>query len=522
VTSRSLPRHQRQLTLADVLRHNVRHFGNKTSLTIDDHGLTYAELLALTDAVRGRIGTLVAPGDRVGLWMPNQLTWVAAFLAAIDLGVILVPINTRLTTSEVAVILQDAGVTLLLTVDIYRGRHYAQEALDSFHAATVPITMVVPDDRLEKDWRVHRRDAAGPREASTELDDAFCIQYTSGTTATPKGVVLTMRSYLQTARHVAHCQTASPSSHFMSAAPFFHCSGSMHAITVAMLAGCSLHSMAIWDPERFLDLVERHQADISHGIHFQDVIALGAAKARLKLRSLHVGYDISTPAQLGQLHDDFGIEGISNIYGMTETCGQFTMWHPDDPLVKRINGNGRTQPGNEVRVVDTTTGEPLPPGAEGEVEMRGPTITPGYFNRPEANAQAFTADGWFRSGDLGRISAEGELIFVARLKDIIRVGGENLAPAEVEQALRDLCDLKQVSVVGVSDARLGEVPAAVLVPNGAIALDALMAGLRTRLAGFKIPRQIYLADELPTTATNKVQRANVIRMIAEGKLQRVE
>jgi fatty-acyl-CoA synthase len=517
-----LPKHHHELTLSDVLRHNVRHFGNKTSLTIDDQGLTYAELLALTDAVRERIGTLVTPGDRLALWMPNQLNWVAAFLAAIDLGVILVPINTRLTTSEVAVILQDAGVTLLLTVGTYRGRHYAQEALDSFPAAAVPNIMVVPDNRLENDWQVHRRDAAGiTRGAAAVLSDAFCIQYTSGTTATPKGVVLTMRSYLQTARHVAHCQTVSPSSHFISAAPFFHCSGSMHAITVAMVAGCSLHSMAIWDPDRFLDLVERHQADVSHGIHFQDVIALGATKARPKLRSLRVGYDISTPTQLGQLHDDFGIEGISNLYGMTETCGQFTMWHPDDPLAKRINGNGRTQPGNEVRVADIATGEPLPSGAEGEVQMRGPTITSGYFNRSEANAEAFTSDGWFRSGDLGRTSVDGELIFVARLKDIIRVGGENLAPAEVEQVLRDLCDLKQVSVVGVADTRLGEVPAAVLVPNGAIAVDTLMAGLRVRLAGFKIPRQIYLADELPITATNKVQRANVIRMIADGKLRRV-
>ena len=509
----------RDLTLPDVLRHNARHFGARTALTVDDRSLSHAGLLALTETVKQRIAPFVRPGDRVAIWMPNGMAWVAAFLAAIDLGALAVPVNTRLTTAEVEIILEDARPGLLITAGSYRGRHYAAEALDGFPGATVPAVMVVDGEDADA-WLVHRRGAdAAPPPAG--LESVFCIQYTSGTTSTPKGVMLTMRSYLQTARFVAACQTISPTSHFISAAPFFHCSGSMHAITVATLGGCSLHSMSTWDPEAFLDLVERHGATVSHGIHFADVIALGAAKARPKLRTLHVGYEISTPEVLMQLHDEFGIEGISNIYGMTETCGQFTMWHPDDPLEKRVGGNGRPQPGNALRIVDPATGAVLPSGHDGEVQMHGPTLTPGYFNRPEATREAFTADGWFRSGDLGRLSMDGELTYVARLKDIIRVGGENLAPAEVEQALRELCDLRQVSVVAIPDGRLGEVPAAALVPNGTVALEPLLMGLRTRLAGFKVPRQFYVCDALPTTATNKVQRAQVTRMIAEGKLQRV-
>lgn len=510
----------RELTLADVLRHNARHFGGRTALTVDDRGLSHAGLLALTEMVKGRIAPFARPGDRVAVWMPNGLAWVAAFLAAIDLGAVVVPVNTRLTAAEVAVILGDARPALLVTARSYRGRHYAAEALDGFHGAAIPAVMVVDDGDDPDAWPVHRRGAdAVPPPAG--LEGVFCIQYTSGTTSTPKGVMLTMRSYLQTARFVAACQTVSPASRFISAAPFFHCSGSMHAITVATLGGCSLHSMSTWDPEAFLGLVERHGATVSHGIHFADVIALGAASARPKLRTLHVGYEISTPEVLMQLHDEFGIEGISNIYGMTETCGQFTMWHPDDPLAKRVRGNGRPQPGNALRIVDPATGAVLPQGQDGEVQMHGPTLTPGYFNRTEATRDAFTADGWLRSGDLGRLSVDGELCYVARLKDIIRVGGENLAPAEVEQALRELCDLRQVSVVAVPDKRLGEVPAAALVPNGTVALEPLLEGLRTRLAGFKVPRQFYVCDVLPTTATNKVQRAQVTRMIAEGKLRRV-
>ena len=153
--------------------------------------------------------------------------------------------------------------------------------------------------------------------------------------------------------------------------------------------------------------------------------------------------------------------------------------------------------------------------------MRGRTLSPGYFNRPDANASAYTVDGWLRSGDLGCINERSELTYIARLKEIIRVGGENLAPAEVEQFMRDHCNLMQVCVLGVPNARLEEVPAAVVVGAADVEWAAVMQSLRLHLAGFKIPREIYLADSFPTTATNKVQR-NVLReMIAGSKLTRV-
>ena len=153
--------------------------------------------------------------------------------------------------------------------------------------------------------------------------------------------------------------------------------------------------------------------------------------------------------------------------------------------------------------------------------MRGPTITPGYFANAEAMVSGFTRDGWFRSGDLGRIGEDGELIYVARLKEMIRVGGENLAPAEVEQALRDLCHTSQVCALGVPDSRLDEVVAAVLVAPKVNDWADLVARLRERLAGYKVPRALYLAESLPMTATNRVQRATLRQWIERGQLQRV-
>jgi fatty-acyl-CoA synthase len=293
----------------------------------------------------------------------------------------------------------------------------------------------------------------------------------------------------------------------------------MHAITVCLLAGCTLNAMPAWDPEAYCDLVQANGCDVSHMVYYRDVLGLPGARERLA--TMRITHDLGTPAFLARIRDELGIDGISNIYGMTETCGQFTMWFPDDPLDRRLAANGRPRPGNQVRIADLESGAVLPAGAVGEIQMHGATVTPGYFGHPEATAAAFTADGWLRSGDLGRLTDDGELVYIARQKEIIRVGGENLAPAEVEQVLRDACRVQQVCVLGVPDARLDEVAAAVVVGAADADWDAVLADMRGRLAGFKMPRSIWRADELPMTATNRVQRAVLREWIVQGRLTRV-
>jgi len=349
----------------------------------------------------------------------------------------------------------------------------------------------------------------------------FCIQYTSGTTSTPKGVMLTEARYLRTAAYCVQTHRLTPNTSFMSAAPFFHCSGSMHAITVNLLAGSALHSISTWDPEYFLSLIERHRGQVSHGIFFRDLVALGSDIVRSKLATLQVGYDIGGEAFVRRLHDEFGIASICNIYGMTETCGNFTMWYPDDPVDKRILMNGRPQPLNEIRIVDPETNAVLGPGQQGEIQMRGPTITPGYYKRPEANRTSFVDGGWFRSGDLGALTEDNELHFIARLRDIVRVGGENVSPVEVEIAVQALTGLKEISILSVPDRRLGEVVGMVVLDTAQCDWRAMLGDLSKRLAGFKMPRQIYATDAMPMTATNKVQRATLQQWIKEGRLQRL-
>ncbi len=509
------------MILVDLLWHNVVYFADKPAIRLDGRALTYRQLAHNVEETMQTLSRHVRPGDRVGLWLQNSFAWVASFLALNALGAVSVPINTRLTITELQVILRDAQVRALIAGGQYRGRNYFEEA------ATIPgatedgmIVFQASDDRPASEWPAITSDRPKPR-GGANIDDLLCVQYTSGTTATPKGVMLTNRAYMQTSAYVARCQRLTPSSSFMSAAPFFHCSGTMHAITVCLTAGCTLNSLSIWDPERFLGEVERHRCDVSHMVYYRDVLTLNVAHARARLATMRVSHSVGTPDYLLRIHDELGIDGISNLYGMTETAGQFTMWFPDDPLEQRISGNGRPQPRNHLRIGDPDTGAPREPGALGEIQMKGPTVSPGYFNRPAATESAFTADGWLRSGDFGLIADDGYLVYVSRLKEIIRVGGENLAPAEVEQALFDICDVQHACVLGIPDARLDEVPVAVVVGANVADWGMVVHELRRRLAGFKVPKAIYVAQELPMTATNRVQRAILKERIIRNELARV-
>ena len=509
------------LRIVDLLRHHAEQTPNRVALRIDGEPRSFLQLHQGVLQVAGRLQAIARPGDRVGLWFHNCFAWVECFLALDLLGAVSVPINTRLTGSELRVIMEAAALTAIITTPHYRKRRYTDEAIATLAPTGRSLAVLEASDTLPpSDWPVITLEgerATLPRSPA----DVFCIQYTSGTTSVPKGVMLTDAAYLQTASYVVRCQRLTPTSRFISAAPFFHCSGTMHALTVCLLAGCTLDSLSVWDPEQFVDTVALRQCDTAHMIYFRDVLAIATSTTRERLSSLQVAHDLGTPEFLLRIADQLGVTGISNLYGMTETCGQFTMWTPGEPLAQRVGGNGRPQPGNQIRIVDPDNSAELPAGATGEIQMRGPTITQGYFANAEAMASGFSHDGWFRSGDLGRIGDDGELIYVARLKEMIRVGGENLAPVEVEQVLRDLCRTAQVCALGVPDPRLDEVVAAVLVAPQVSDWTELLARLRERLAGFKVPRAVYVADSLPMTATNRVQRATLKHWIESGQLQRV-
>ena len=429
-------------------------------MTVDGKGLSYAELARRVAAIKQRLAPHVRAGDRLAIWLPNSIAWVGSFLAAAELGAVTVPLNTRLTAAEMQPIVEEAGARVLLASGPYRGRVLFEEAVGKFEdVGAGPVVIRAGDAEPPEAWAEWAGRRAEPGEAIP--GGLLCIQYTSGTTSRPKGVMLTDDAYCRTACFVADAQRLSPSSQFLSGSPFFHCSGSMHAIAVCQAAGCTLHTMSAWDPELAGVLAERFACTASHNLFFRDVLALGG-DLRRHYAAMEVAAATGTPDMLARVEDEIGIPGISNLYGMTETAGCFTMSRPDDSRAARLAGNGRPIPGNTLRIVAPESSEVLEAGAEGEIQMHGSTLTPGYFRNPEATHQAFTADGWLRSGDLGRIEADGSLTYLARLKDVIRTGGENVSPLEVEEAMLDLPGVAEVCVTAAADERLDEVPAAVV------------------------------------------------------------
>jgi acyl-CoA synthetase (AMP-forming)/AMP-acid ligase II len=508
-----------QMKLSDLLRFNAQHYGDKVALRLNGQSWSFRELHARVEDFCQTHGAIIEPTDRVALWFNNSINWLTAFIGINALGAISVPINTRLTAIEIKGILCETTPRAVLTVKNARNRDYYSEVQQLINTHRLQTVLIDADPSLwPHEWAQERSANPLASDVRNDLDGLLCIQYTSGTTASPKGAMLTTHAYLSTATYVARCQQLSPNSSFISAAPFFHCSGTMHAITVCLLAGCTLNSIDIWDPELFLWETEKYKCDVSHMIYFRDVLALNSPKAPSMLTTLNVGHELGTYDYLLRVKEELGIPGLSNLYGMTETCGQFTMWFADDDLQRRLSANGRPQPGNQIRIVEPGTNRTLPHGEQGEIVMKGPTLTPGYFKKHKEDDSAWTDTGWLRSGDLGSLCECGELTYVARIKDVIRVGGENLAPAEVEQALREVCSVDQVCVLAMPDERLDEVPVAVICGELGHSNASLKALLNERLAGFKIPRKIYLIDEMPLTATNRVQKHLLMEWISQGKL----
>jgi len=349
------------------------------------------------------------------------------------------------------------------------------------------------------------------------------LQYTSGTTGFPKGVMLTHDNFLTTGYHVARRQGLH-AKRLLSGAPFFHCSGTMHAIAVGVIAATTVYNLPHWDPEDALWVLKHERCEVAHAVFLRDLLDL-AHRAKLDARfiALETAYWTGPPEEMDGIRSHLGIDGICGIYGLTETTGNVSLGDPEEPYDIRRWTVGKPLAGVEVgiKVGDSIVTDP---DVEGEICVRGPNVMRGYYRDAEATRRAINAEGWFHSGDLGSLLADGTLAFRGRLKEIVRVGGENVSPVEVEGALLGHPDIIEAAVVGVADDRLGEVCVAVLrmrdVPrstDGAHLAD--FCG--KKLANYKVPRAFYCVDDFPRAVNNKIRKDVLVAMLRRGDLSRL-
>ena len=465
----------------------------------------------------------VRRGDKVALLMGNRPEWLLIDFAVAMLGATLVPISTWSRTRELGYVLEHCDASTLISIARFGGQDYLAmlAELGGPGSARLPkLSRVVVADAersgpltpLDSLWDLGADVGDAELDATQRTvtaDDVAYILYTSGTTSTPKGVQLQHGGLLENMWNIGERQHLTPADRMWMGISLFWSFGCANALLAVMTHGGTIVLQETLEPGGALSLIERERCTVYYGT---PNIALALTehpdRARRDLSSLRTGAAIGPPSAM-QMVMDLGVREICNVYGLTETYGNCNVTDAHDSAEIRLTTVGRPLPGMEIRIVDHETRRPLPPGEVGEILVRG-HLTPGYYKDPEKNAAAFDADGFLLTGDLGAIGDDGRLRFRGRIKEMVKTGGINVAPLEVEEVLLGHPAVEQAYVVGLPDARKEEILAAVVVLRDGhdAEPEALRAFCRNALAAFKVPQEFRLMrrDELPVTATGKVQK----------------
>jgi len=516
-----------------MVRDNGRRFGAAAAVVDGDHRVSSAELVGrVSEAARALMASGVEPGDRVAVWAPNSLEWIVAALGVTSAGGVLVPVNTRFKGPEAAYILGRSRAKAVFTVRGFLDTDYpallAESGVDlPALAHTIVIDGPAGDAPGEVAWADFLARAGVVTEADLDArvaaigpGDPSDVVFTSGTTGAPKGVVMAhgqaLRAYLD------WCDFAQlrEGDRYLIVNPFFHIFGYKAGCLASLMRGATIYPLAVFDVPAVLDLVQREGITVLPGaptiyqsiLDFPDRDAYDLSTLRLAVTG---AADI--PVELiRRVAEELPFEVIRTGYGLTE-AGTVTGSRADDDFAHIATTVGVAWPGFDVRCVDTDNRE-VPTGEPGEVCVRGETVMRGYLDDPEATADAFDAEGYLHTGDLGVFDADGYLRIVGRIKDMFIVGGFNAYPAEIENLLLGHPRVAQAAVIGIPDARLGEVGMAFLVlHDGPRVTEAeIVEWSREQMANFKVPRRVVFIDALPINATGKVVKDDLrARALAE-------
>ena len=502
--------------------------------------LDYAEFRAeVRRFARGLHVFGVRRGDKVAILMGNRPEWLVANFAIYALGAVMVSLNTWATRRELAWMLDHSETSVLVTVDRFLGQDYTEALLEIVAAEGLPglrhVVRLAPDGRELPggvSWEsVMLAGEAVPEsvvdeaEAAVEPPDVACILYTSGSTSTPKGVQLQHYALIENMWGVGERQRLRPGDRLWLAVSLFWGLGCENALFALMTHAGTIVLQERFEAGEAIDLIEREGCTVVYATpNMVRAIADHPAFRPDRLASLRTGVTIGTPEQV-RLLAELGAHEVCNVYGLTETYANCTVTDAHDPIEVRTASVGRPLPGFELAIEDPETRRPLPPGDVGEIKVRG-YVTCGYYRAEDKNREAFDDEGWFLTGDLGYLDESGRLHFRGRLKEMIKTGGINVAPVEVEEVLMSHPGVEQAFVVGLPDAERDEIVVAVVVPRGSAGVPREPPGavdeatLRTHCAGalaaYKRPRRYRLvaAAELPLTSTGKVRKLGMKDLFA--------
>lgn len=508
-------------TIGASFERTVAAYGEREALVEVATGRrwTYAELNAAVDTFAiGLLRAGITKGDRVGIWAPNCAEWTITQLATAKIGAILVNINPAYRTHELAYVLNQSGVKLLISATEFKTSDY-RAMIDEVRGETAVEKVIFIGT---PDWTDHNVSDPGVTllellDYSLAVDDPINIQYTSGTTGFPKGATLSHRNILNNGYFTTETIRFTHEDRLAIPVPFYHCFG-----MVMGNLGCITHGATMvipapgFDPAITLQTIQDERCTGVYGVPTMFIAMQNAPGfADYDLSSLRTGIMAGSPCPVEVMKrciDDMHMGEVSIAYGMTETSPVSTQTRADDDLDRRTATIGRVHPHVEVKIADPATGATVERGQPGEFCTRGYSVMLGYWDDEEKTREAVDADGWMHTGDLAVMREDGYCTIVGRIKDMVIRGGENIYPREIEEFLYTHPDVEDVQVVGVPDQKYGEELCAwIRLREGAAPLDAdsVREFATGKLAHYKIPRYVLLVDQFPMTVTGKVRKVEI-------------
>ena len=536
-----------EVTMGELLKDTAAKFPRHDALIYPDTGLkqNYNQFLnTCKDVAKGFMAIGVKKGDHVSVWTTNVPEWIYTQFALGMIGAVLVTVNTNYKTSELEYIMNQSDSTTLVLIEQYRDTNFydtAREVIPGLDncspgqikseklpylknivyignrkntpgmysfAGIIELGKTISDHELEQ------------REKTLHFNDVVNMQYTSGTTGFPKGVMLTHYNVINNARMVGDVMGMTDKDNLLIQVPLFHCFGCVMSSLNCVVHGSTMVVVEYFDPLKALKYIEQEKCTAINGVPTMYIAILNHDDFnKYDMSSLRTGIMAGAPCPeetMVQVMEKMHVPEVVIAFGQTESSPVMTMTRRDDPLDVRVSTVGRLLPDIEGKIVDPATGEDTPIGVQGEIVTRSSCIMKGYYKMPEDTMKAVDKDGWLHTGDLGTLDANGNFKVTGRIKEMIIRGGENIYPREIEEFLHKHPKISDVYVVGVPDRKYGEqVLAMVILNQGAqTSAEELVAYCTGKIARHKIPRYWEFVPEVPMTASGKVQKYKIVKQYA--------
>ncbi|VBB09220.1 amp-dependent synthetase/ligase [Lucifera butyrica] len=536
-----------KITIGELIDYMARENPDTEALVYPDLNLryTYEKFRRVCNQLaKGLLKLGVQKGEHIAIWATNVPQWVITQFGSAKMGAVLVTVNTNYKIFELEYLLKQSDSTTLLLINGTKNSDYLSMIyelcpelndcrpgeLKSIRLPFLKNVIFIGDehhsgmftwnDLIEMGREVTDEELMIRQNALTP-DEVVNMQYTSGTTGFPKGVMLTHHNLIGNACSLAECLNFTYLDRLCIPVPFFHCFGCVLGTMTCLVAGATMVPVTVFNPEKVLETIEKERCTAVHGVPTMFIMELEAMeKAQYDTSSLRTGIMAGSPCPIEVMRkvvDKMGMREITITYGQTEASPGITMTRTDDPLELRVATVGRALPNVEVKIVDPETGREVPRGMQGELCSRGYNTMKGYYKLPEATAAAIDQDGWLHTGDLAIMDENGYCRITGRLKDMIIRGGENIYPREIEEFLYTHPKIKDVQVVGVPSEKYGEEVMAFiqLKPGQPVTAEEIQEYCRNKIARYKIPRYIEFIENYPTTASGKIQKYKLREQVLE-------